>query len=44
MPAETAIAAFEGADGQWTVEVHFETPPDEPALRRLVGDRSPARP
>ena len=35
--AETAIAAFEGAGGQWTVEVHFEAPPDETALRALVG-------
>jgi ribosomal protein L11 methyltransferase len=35
--AETAIAAFEGAGGQWTVEVHFESPPDEAALRALVG-------
>lgn len=33
---EAAIAAFEGADTQWAVEVHFETPPDEAALRRLV--------
>ena len=35
--AESAIAAFEGAGGQWTVEVHFESPPDETALRALVG-------
>jgi ribosomal protein L11 methyltransferase len=33
----TAIAAFEGTDGRWNVEVHFEEPPDETALRRLVG-------
>ena len=33
---EAAIAAFEGPDAQWTVEVHFEAPPDEAALRRLV--------
>lgn len=33
---EAAIAAFEGADTQWAVEVHFETPPEEAALRRLV--------
>src|ERR1041384_709631 len=31
-----AVAAFEGADGRWSVELHFETPPDEAALRRLV--------
>lgn len=35
--SEAAIAAFEATDAQWAVEVHFETPPDEPALRRLVG-------
>jgi ribosomal protein L11 methyltransferase len=34
--SDVAIAAFEGADAQWAVEVHFETPPDEPALRRIV--------
>ena len=34
--SDVAIAAFEGADAQWAVEVHFETPPDEPALRRMV--------
>ena len=22
--AETAVAAFEGADGRWNVEIHFE--------------------
>jgi ribosomal protein L11 methyltransferase len=33
---DAAIAAFEGADAQWTVEAHFEAPPDEPALRQLV--------
>jgi ribosomal protein L11 methyltransferase len=33
---EAAIAAFEGPDAQWAVEVHFEEPPDEPALRQLV--------
>jgi ribosomal protein L11 methyltransferase len=37
-PAETAVAAFEGPDGRWTVEVHFEQPPDESAVRRLVGE------
>lgn len=36
-PSETAVAAFEGPDGRWTVEVHFEQPPDEAAVRRLVG-------
>jgi ribosomal protein L11 methyltransferase len=36
--AETAIAAFEGTDGRWNVEVHFETAPDEAAVRRLIGE------
>ena len=34
---DIAIAAFEGHDGLWAVEVHFETPPDQAALRALVG-------
>ena len=33
---DAAIAAFESPDAQWAVEVHFEAPPDEQALRRLV--------
>lgn len=33
----TAVAAFEGTDGNWNVEVHFEHPPDEAAVRSLVG-------
>src|SRR3954471_5160861 len=33
----TATAAFEGTDGRWNVELHFETPPDETAVRALVG-------
>src|SRR4051812_2106593 len=32
-----AVAAFEGTDGHWNVELHFETPPDEAAVRALVG-------
>jgi ribosomal protein L11 methyltransferase len=35
---ETAVAAFEAPDGQWIVEIHFETPPDEAAIRRLIAD------
>jgi ribosomal protein L11 methyltransferase len=31
-----AVAAFEGTDGQWNVEVHFEELPDEAAVRSLV--------
>jgi ribosomal protein L11 methyltransferase len=34
--AETAVAAFEGLDGRWNVEIHFEVPPDEAAVRQLV--------
>jgi ribosomal protein L11 methyltransferase len=37
-PGETAIAAFEAADRAWTVEIYFEHPPDEAAVRRLVAD------
>ena len=36
--AETAVAAFEGIDGRWNVEIHFEQAPDEAAIRRLIGD------
>ena len=35
--AETAVAAFEGIDGRWNVEIHFEQAPDEAAIRRLIG-------
>jgi ribosomal protein L11 methyltransferase len=34
--AETAVAAFEGLDGRWNVEVHFEHPPDLESLRDMV--------
>jgi ribosomal protein L11 methyltransferase len=37
-PSETAVGAFEGTDGRWNVEIHFETPPDEAAVRRVVGE------
>jgi ribosomal protein L11 methyltransferase len=30
---EAATAAFEGTDGQWNLEIHFETPPDQDAVR-----------
>jgi ribosomal protein L11 methyltransferase len=37
-PAETAAAAFENEKTlQWEVEVYFSSPPDEDALRELVG-------
>src|SRR6266404_1619948 len=38
LEAETAIAAFEGTDGRWNVEIHFEAPPDEAAVRRLIAE------
>ena len=34
---DTAVAAFEEA-GAWAVEICFERPPDEDAVRTLVGD------
>ena len=34
---QAAIAAFEGAGGRWDVTVHFAEPPDESAVRELVG-------
>src|SRR3984893_4309699 len=34
---DTAVAAFEEA-GAWAVEIYFERPPDEDAVRTLVGD------
>ena len=36
--SETAIAAFEGTDGRWNVEIHFEVAPDEAAVRHLIGE------
>jgi len=33
---EAATAAFEGPDGRWNLELHFETPPDESAVRLTV--------
>ena len=36
-PAETAVAAFETADGRtWLLEAYFATPPDEAAIRDLA--------
>src|ERR1043165_4860984 len=34
--AEAAVAAFEGTDGHWNVEIHFEEAPEEAAIRRLL--------
>jgi ribosomal protein L11 methyltransferase len=34
---DAAVAAFERPDGGWSFEVHFARPPDEAALRALVG-------
>lgn len=35
-PDTTAVAASEAADG-WLVEIHFRDPPDEGAIRDLIG-------
>src|SRR5262245_28093979 len=35
---ETAVAAFEGIDGRWNLEIHFEATADEAAVRRLVAE------
>jgi ribosomal protein L11 methyltransferase len=34
---DAAVAAFERPDGGWSFEAHFAQPPDEPALRALIG-------
>src|SRR5947208_10360314 len=36
--AETAIAAFEGADGQWNLEIHFDAAAAEAAIRQLIAE------
>jgi ribosomal protein L11 methyltransferase len=36
-PGEVAVAAFEDANGVWEVVLHFPSPPDEDAIRNLVG-------
>src|SRR5947208_13286024 len=33
---DAAIAAFETAEGNWDITVHFATPPDQAAVRDLV--------
>jgi ribosomal protein L11 methyltransferase len=35
---ETAVAASEERAGAWTVEIYFQHPPDQDAVRTLVGD------
>jgi ribosomal protein L11 methyltransferase len=34
---QAAIAAFAGANGRWEITVHFADPPDQEAIRHLVG-------
>ena len=34
---QAAITAFEGPGGRWDIIVHFVEPPDESAIRELVG-------
>ncbi len=36
-PGEVAVAAFENAQAIWEVVLHFHTPPDQEAIRDLVG-------
>ncbi len=36
-PAESVVAAFESAPGQWAVAIHFGAAPNETAVRALVG-------
>ena len=33
---EVAVAAFEEADGRWSLSIHFRHPPDEAAVRALI--------
>ncbi len=35
---ETAIAVSEQPSGAWAVEIHFERPPDQDAVRTLIGN------
>jgi ribosomal protein L11 methyltransferase len=35
-PADTAVAAFEDADGRWLLEAYFAQQPDEGAVRALL--------
>jgi ribosomal protein L11 methyltransferase len=37
-PGETAVAAFDDPMGGWIVEIHFEHPPDQDAVRALIGN------
>ena len=39
---ETAVAAFENADGGWDITIHFGEAPDEAAVRELVALASDA--
>ena len=36
--ADTAIAAFEGVDGRWNLEIHFAAAADETSIRQLIGE------
>src|SRR5581483_5917987 len=35
---EAAVAAFEGLDGRWNIEIHFEAAGDQATVRRLVAE------
>jgi ribosomal protein L11 methyltransferase len=38
--ASSAVAAFEAGEGAWAVEIHFDTPPDESAVRAIVASKA----
>src|SRR5947209_8798980 len=40
--AGTAVAAFESTDRRWNVEIHFEVPPDDRAVRNLIAQAAGA--
>src|SRR5689334_9655822 len=41
-PFDAAVAAFEGTDGRWNLEINFEQPPDEREVRQLVAEAAGA--
>ena len=40
-PSEAVVSAYDGSGG-WTVAIHFNDPPNETAVRALVGARGRA--
>jgi ribosomal protein L11 methyltransferase len=39
---EAATAAFEGTDGRWNLEIHFENPPDQDSVRLTLSQLADA--